>query len=120
MIHISITEIYNYWIRYQNVNTKEIYKDKNNRHPWSIDKDLIEAERLKDIKKIESSGEFKVIGSGINFRSFTQKPLVGVLSDNGKESDEWDIMIGDKSFTNEIYNEFRGNKVRLILQVLNN
>lgn len=111
--------LYNYWMKIKDKVTGEVWKERNTRHPWNTSDEFIREELEKDVEALNAGGFVEVITSGLNTMDFTQKSLVGFLGDNGKTGEEFEITIGEKSLVDEIYNQFRGNNVRLILQVLN-
>lgn len=112
--------LFNYWIKIKNKRTGEVWKERNSRHPWNISDEYIRQELENDVKAINDSGDLEAVSYGINKEEFTQKTLVGELSDNGCDGEEFEVLVGGRSIIDELYNPYRGNNVRIILQVLQN
>lgn len=111
-------DLFNYWIKIKDKRTGDVWKERNVRHPWNTSDEYIREALDEDVKSINNSGDFEAVAYGINRQEFTQKTLIGELSDNGCVGDEFEVTVGGRSIIDELYNPYRGNNVRIILQVL--
>lgn len=113
-------DLFNYWIKIRDKKSGDVWKERNIRHPWNTSDTYIRQALDDDVKAINESGSLEAVSYGINKEEFTQKTLVGELTDNGRDGEEFEVMVGGRSLIDELYNPYRGNNVRIILQVLSN
>lgn len=102
-------KLYNHWIKFNETRT-----DKD-RGFWVAKRELAEENLKEDLRLIRSD----VCEYGISEKDFYETfVLQGELGDNGESYEAFEMMVGDKILYNELYEKFRGNNIRLTVEIL--
>lgn len=109
-------KMYNYNEKFVDVNGNE--KIRKEETYWSRNKQSI-VDKANETVKISSSWQIP-LDIEIIEKDF-ENPIVcleGEVDNNGKQYGDFEITIGDKTIYDEIYRKFKGNKVRLTVELI--
>ena len=113
-------KLYNYWISFKNAKTNLYERTDHERGSWKPTKELVEEDMLKDIKWCNSLNYKSVIVEdyGIEEQEFDNFAIEGIIVDNGKQYEDMEITVGNRSLYTKLYQRFKGTKIRMAIEFL--
>jgi len=113
--------LYNYWIKFGDANTGEFVRTDRERNSWEANRKHAEANMCKDIDWCNGNTDafVKVIDYGIEEKEFPEPVVVltGILHDIGDYA-RLEMAVDGIAIRKEIFEKFKGNKVRLTVEIL--
>ena len=112
-------KLYNYWISFKNAKTNLYERTDHERDSWKTTKELAEDYMLRDIEWCNSTDYDLIVEDyGIEEQEFDNFAIEGIIGDNGNQYEDMEITVGNTSLYTELYQRFKGTKIRMTIKFL--